>query len=84
MATQPAPQVSAVRAAMEDFDDDMAAAIGRYAGTVMAAVLAREEELIAAPRRGSRFPTTASSASTRRAAERRATGRPRGCAVPQG
>ena len=38
--------VSAVRAAMEDCDGDMAAAVGRYAGTVMAAALAREEELI--------------------------------------
>jgi len=39
--------VSAVRAAMEDVGGDMAAAIGRYAGTVIAAALAREEELIA-------------------------------------
>src|SRR5688572_27871714 len=38
--------VSAVRAAMEDCDGDMAAAVGRYAGTVMAAALAREEELV--------------------------------------
>ena len=39
--------VSAVRAAMQECDGDMAAAVGRYAGTVMAAALAREEELIA-------------------------------------
>ena len=39
--------VSAVRAAMEECGGDMAAAVGRYAGTVMAAALAREEELIA-------------------------------------
>jgi hypothetical protein len=48
--------VAAVRAAMEDFDGDMAGAVGRYAGTVMAAALAREEELLAGdyPRRAAR------------------------------
>jgi hypothetical protein len=39
--------VSAVRAAMEDYEGDMAAAVGRYAGTVMAAALEREAELVA-------------------------------------
>jgi hypothetical protein len=39
--------VAAVRAAMEECDGDMAAAVGRYAGTVMAAALEREAELIA-------------------------------------
>jgi hypothetical protein len=38
--------VSAVRAAMEECEGDMAAAVGRYAGTVMAAALEREQELI--------------------------------------
>ena len=38
--------VAAVRAAIEEHGGDMAAAIGRYAGTVMAAALEREEELI--------------------------------------
>jgi hypothetical protein len=44
---------------MEDFDGDMAAAVGRYAGTVMAAALEREEELVAGdyPRRAARGET---------------------------
>ncbi|MDQ3722454.1 MAG: SEC-C metal-binding domain-containing protein [Actinomycetota bacterium] len=51
--------VPAVRAAMEESGGDMAAAIGRYAGTVMAAALEREEELIAGdyPRRAARGET---------------------------
>ena len=51
--------VSAVRAAMEEHDGDMAAAVGRYAGTVMAAALDREDELIAGdyPRRAARGET---------------------------
>jgi hypothetical protein len=51
--------VAAVRAAIEEHGGDMAAAVGRYAGTVMAAALAREEELIAGdyPRRAARGET---------------------------
>jgi hypothetical protein len=51
--------VPAVRAAMEDCDGDIAAAIGRYAGTVMAAALEREAELVAGdyPRRAARGET---------------------------
>jgi len=51
--------VSAVRAAIEAHGGDMAAAVGRYAGAVMAAALAREEELLAGdyPRRAARGET---------------------------
>jgi len=48
--------VAAVRAGMEETDGDIAAAIGRYASAVMAAALAREEELLEGdyPRRAAR------------------------------
>ena len=51
--------VAAVRAAMGDVEGDMAAAIGRYAGTVMSAALEREDELVAGdyPRRAARGET---------------------------
>ena len=51
--------VAAVRATIEEFGGDMAAAIGRYAGTVMSAALEREEELISGdyPRRAARGET---------------------------
>jgi hypothetical protein len=42
--------VAAVRAAMEECDGDMAAAVGRDAGTVMAAALERQAERIARAR----------------------------------
>ncbi len=44
---------------MQEHDGDMAAAVGRYAGTVMAAALDREDELIAGdyPRRAARGET---------------------------
>lgn len=48
--------VAAVRAGMEEADGDVAAAVGRYASAVMAAALAREEELLEDdyPRRAAR------------------------------
>ena len=53
--------VAAVRAAIEEHDGDMPAAIGRYAGTVMAAALEREEELI-----GGDYPRLAARGETPR------------------
>ena len=51
--------VAAVRNAIEEHGGDMAAAVGRYAGTVMTAALEREGELVAGdyPRRAARGET---------------------------
>ncbi|MDP2710377.1 MAG: SEC-C domain-containing protein [Solirubrobacteraceae bacterium] len=51
--------LDAVRSALEETEGDLAAAVGRYAGTVMAAALEREEELLDGdyPRRAARGET---------------------------